>query len=321
MARLIDSVAGHEKQIEKLQHLQRMQRWPQALLLTGPSGIGKKKLAFAFSQMLICEKSDAACGVCGPCLRVEKNQSESLHFLAPDTELSRPVIKVEVVRELLSRLSLAGLTKNRVVIIDQAQTMNMQAANVLLKTLEEPGENVYFILIGEDIQQFLPTIRSRVQVLPFSVLTYEQTKKIKPQQPDWAYRSCRGQLDRLELLTSAEGVQKRSEALLLFEQFCEDKEFLITPDWKTQIKDRSWAQFNLNCWMQIIRDLVVLKSQARHFILNTDQYERLKKLYVLHSKKLLKLAENLLNAEKDLLGNADPVLVFESLWVQYARMD
>lgn len=321
MARLIESVVGHETQIEKLRHLRQSKRWPHALLLTGPSGIGKKKLAFAFAQMLICEKSEEACGVCGSCLRVAKNQSESLHFLAPDPEASKPVIKVEAVRDLLNTLSLVSLTENRVIIIDQAQVMNVQAANVLLKTLEEPASNVYFILIGEDVHQFLPTIRSRVQVLPFSVLTYEQTKKIKPQLPDWAYRSSRGQLDRLELLTSEEGVQKRNEALSLFEQFCEDQEFLLHAEWKTQIKDRSWAQFNLSCWLQIIRDLVVLKSQARQFILNTDQYERLKKLYSMHSQKLLKLADSLLVAEKDLLGNVDPVLVFESLWVQYARVD
>ena len=65
------------------------------------------------------------------------------------------------------------------------------------------------------------------------------------------------------------------------------------------------------CWLQIVRDLVILKTQAQKFILNTDQLERLKKLYSIQSKKLLWLAEKLVGAERDLLGNGDPVLIFE----------
>ena len=226
---------------------------------------------------------------------------------------------MEAIRELLDSLSLASLGGARVVLIDDAQTMNPQAANALLKTLEEPFENVFFILIGEDLLQFLPTIRSRVQVIRFAALSLAQIQAVRPGQPDWAYRSSRGQVDRLELLTSEEGTQKREEALGLFEQFCANEEFLLANDWRPLIKDRTWAQFNLICWMQIVRDLVILKTQAQKFILNTDQLDRLKKLYAIQSKKLLWLAEKLVGAERDLRGNGDPVLIFEDLWVKYAR--
>ena len=146
-------------------------------------------------------------------------------------------------------------------------------------------------------------------------------KKIKPQQSDWAYRSARGQADQLEKLTTPEGIQKREDAFIFFEQFCADPDFLLAANWKAFVKERSAAQYHLNCWMQLLRDLVVLKTQAQKFILNTDQAERLKKFYNLQTQKLLQLAENLVEAEKSLLGNADPTLVFENLWVKYARMD
>lgn len=321
MARMMDCIVGHAEPIRQLIAMKHHQRWPHALLFAGPSGVGKKKLALAMAQMLICPESPEACGVCGPCLRVEKQQSESLILITPDPEAAKPVIKVDAVRKLLDSLSLVGLGQARVVIIDQANTMNAQASNALLKTLEEPFENVYFILIGDEAQSFLPTIRSRTQAMRFNTLTVDELKKIKPGLPEWAYLGCRGQLDQLELLTSKEGISRREEALALFEQFCEDPDFLLATEWKTQLKDRATAQFSVKCWLQLVRDLLVLKTQAQQFILNIDQVGRLKKLYQIQSKKLLMLAENLLRAEQSLKGNAEPTLVFENLWVHYARMD
>lgn len=321
MARLIESLIGHVEQIQRLTTLKASGRWPHAMLFVGPSGIGKKKTALAFAQMLVCPVSPEACGQCGACLRLAKQQSESLLMVQPDPEAARPAIKVDDIRNVLDQLSLASMGVARVVIIDQADTMNAQAANALLKTLEEPFENVYFILIGREVQSFLPTIRSRSQVLRFTSLTEGDMRKIKPGEADWAYRSSRGQLDQLEILTSKEGIAKREEALALFEQFCTDPEFLLWPEWKTQLKERAQALFHLKCWLQMVRDLIVLKTQAKQFVMNTDQGERLKKLYQIQSRKLQNLSQNLLSAEQSLKGNADTILLFENLWVKYARVD
>lgn len=333
MARVIESVIGHESKVEKLLHLKKTNRWPHAFMFVGPSGIGKKKLALAFAQVLICPESTEACGLCGPCLRIEKMQCESLLLLEPDPELSRPVIKVEKVRDLLRSLSFAPLGISRVVIIDQAQTLNAQASNALLKTLEEPTENIYFILIANDQQQLLPTIRSRTQVMRFFALPYDQVKKIKPNLADWVYHSSRGQIDRAELLSSAEGASRRENALNFFAQFCQDNNFLAIKSWKDSVKDRAWALFSINCWLQMLRDAVVLKTQTAGILpnilpntrsnrlLNTDQVERLKLLCSLSANKLLWLGQGLVLAEKDINANVDPILVFESLWVRYARVD
>jgi DNA polymerase-3 subunit delta' len=322
MARIIDSVIGHKSEIAQLYKLKQAGRWPHAIMFVGPSGIGKKKIALAFAQLLVCEESTEACGVCGACIRIEKKQSESLIFLQPDAELARPVIKVEKVRDLLDSLSLAAIDGGaRVVIIDQAQSMNTQASNALLKTLEEPSENIFFLLIANDVHQFLPTIRSRTQVMRFTALGYDEVKTLKPNLPDWTYRSCRGQVDRLELLSSPEGKVRREEAFSFFEQFCSDHNFLTDKTWKDSVKDRSWALFSLNCWLQMVRDAVVLKTQAQKFILNTDQPDRLKELLTVPASKLLWLCQHIIRAEKDINSNADTSLVFENLWIQYARVD
>jgi DNA polymerase-3 subunit delta' len=321
MARIADSIVGHQAEIESLFSMREHGRFPHSFIFAGPSGIGKRLVALAMAQALVCEKNQRACGVCGPCLRIEKQQSESLFILKPEEEDAKPAIKVEAVRGLLESLSLANLGAARVVLIDPAQLMNAMAANALLKTLEEPAENLYFILIANDAQQFLPTIRSRSQVKRFSALSFEELKLVKPGQPDWAYRSARGQADLLETLTSAEGISRRTEALELFEKFCFDPNFLLDGSWRGAVKDRNWAQFNLKCWLQMTRDVLILKTQARQFIMNTDQVERLKRLYELSNAKLLAFADLIVSAERDINGNLDPTLVFDSMKVRYARMD
>lgn len=321
MARIIESVVGHHQEINQLFQIRKAGRWPHAMMFVGPSGIGKKKIALALAQALVCENSSEGCGVCGSCLRIEKTQSESLTIISPDAETARPVIKVDKIRELLEILSLASISQARVVIIDEAHTMNAQASNALLKTLEEPSENVFFILIANDVHQFLPTIRSRTQMMRFHSLSYDQIKMVKPQLPDWMYRSSRGQVERIEMLSSTEGSERRHEALEFFDQFIADENFLYDKKWRDEVKDRSWAIYVVNCWLQMTRDALILKNQTQKFILNTDQLDRLKKICDISMSRLLWLAQRLTLAEKDLNRNNDAVLVFEDLWVRYARVD
>ena len=323
MARIIDSTYGHKNQISKLNYLLTNNRFPQSMLFVGPNGIGKKRVALAVAQSLVCETTKEACGHCGPCLRVEKQQSESLFVVQPEGETGKKVsIKVEAIRDLLERLSLAPIGQARVVIVDSAHLMNEQAANAFLKTLEEPSENLYFILTTTEAQLLLPTIQSRVQMMRFPVLEIEHLKVIKPNEPDWAYRSSRGQLDRLEMLTSKQGLAERQEALQLLNDFCFNDDFLLFDEWRKSMReDRNWALFNVKCWLQIVRDAIVLKTQANKFVLNTDQSEFLKQLYELPAKKLHWFAKALLQAARDIQGNQDASLVIDSLRVKYARLD
>ncbi len=322
MARVVEALIGHTENKDRLFHLKAQKRWPHAFLFVGPTATGKKLAALSFAQMLICQNSDTACGVCGPCLRVEKQQSENLILVEPDTSLAKPVIKVEAIRSVLDALSLASWNGARVVIIDHAHQMNLQAANALLKTLEEPFENVYFFLLGPDVQQFLPTIRSRCQILGFRALTSDNLKKIKPGLADWAYQASRGQLDRLAQLTSADGIERRTESYELLERFILDKDFLQNNMWRSQVKDKTWTLFTISSWLQILYS--TLRAQALNetgtgfiSIEHTKYFNNLKEIT---KEKLFQLATELVLAEKDILGNADPVLIFEKMWVHYARV-
>lgn len=317
---LVETVVGHNLQIQNLKYAIAHNKLPHAMIFSGPNSIGKKKCAIAFAQILICEDQNAqhiaqACGVCGSCQRVEKNQSENLKIIIPDGAS----IKADQVRDVLDYLSLSNFGKNRVVIFDQAHLMNAVAANSLLKTLEEPYPNVYFILIGPEISNFMTTIKSRSQVIRFSSLTNDQLQIVKPGQQPWAYNCARGQVESLMQLATEDGQKLREDSLIYLEQFFSDKEFLFSDDFKKSVKDREQARLMLQIWNTMLRDVLILKTTAQKFVLNLDQTNRLKKLFQISSEKISDFTESLLQADRDLVGNGDSVLIFESLWVRYAR--
>lgn len=323
MARLMDGLIGHKTQIENLKHAASFQKLPHAMIFSGPSSVGKKKCAIALAQVLICENnnlknappSDSACGECGSCLRAAKLQSEDLKIIQPDGA----AIKAEQVRDVLDYLSLSNFGKNRVVIFDQAHLMNPTAANSLLKTLEEPYPNVFFILIGPEVSNFMSTIRSRSQVIRFSSLTQDQLQAIKPGHPVWAYSCARGQVEQLEQLTSADGQKLREDSLQILEMFWSDPEFIFSEDWKKTVKDREQARQMVHLWQTMIRDVLLLKTSAQKFVMNLDQSNRLKKLYQISTQKISDFSTGLLVLDRDLVGNCDSTLAFEALWVKYAR--
>jgi DNA polymerase-3 subunit delta' len=152
--------------------LQSKQRPAQALLIAGPRGVGKLALAQAWAQALLCEQPQAsgeACGRCAAChwfaagthpdfkalgLR-EKEGKEGESRLATAIEVEQAREAVEFVQMSTHR---AG---RRVVVVHPADSLNLAAANALLKVLEEPPLNTAFLLVSDQPRRLLPTIRSR----------------------------------------------------------------------------------------------------------------------------------------------------------------
>jgi DNA polymerase-3 subunit delta' len=150
--------------------------WPHALLIHGPRGIGKHALALGFAQALLCESPRAdhlACGECPGCRYAVAGQHPDLMRLElieideEDGEL-KPVDTITIAR-IRALIRFVTLTSHRqrakVAVIAPAERMNAQAANALLKTLEEPPPGT-FLILAADQQGLLPaTIRSRCRLL------------------------------------------------------------------------------------------------------------------------------------------------------------
>ncbi|MDH2917460.1 MAG: DNA polymerase III subunit delta' [Gallionella sp.] len=174
-------------QYESWQSLQGLRsRLPHALLIRGAQGIGKLDLALCFAQSLLCAspKSDGmACQECNSCHWFEQSSHPDFRLIQPDAMTAaddaeeksggkKPSreISVDQIRDLSSFATLSAHCGGyRVVVVYPAETMNNNAANSLLKTLEEPTDKLLFLLITHKPQQLLPTILSRC--LGFTVNT------------------------------------------------------------------------------------------------------------------------------------------------------
>lgn len=324
MARLIESIFAHQ---EKLQLWLKRPRSGSFLFL-GPSGVGKRKSAEALAQALVCEKNADSpalvpCGFCGACLRVEKKISESVMYVQPETVQ----IKMEQAQQVLEFLQLRSLGQARIIIIDPVTAMNMQAANALLKVLEEPPEGTYFFLLASSLAAVLPTIRSRSQILRFRSLSREELKKIHP-APDWVYRACQGSAESLLQLIDGDEIQLREKASELMSVFIQEKDFLTLPQWREFVKDKKTFTQVLHYWLSFLHDAWVLrglnegqKKKAEGQLYNPDQTRLLSALEKFSISELNHLTKKILSFEADLVIHRDPVLQLEELWVSSHSAD
>ena len=169
-------------------------RFPHAVLLHGPQGIGKRMLSETLAYRLIC--GPAAAGEVdmfgapvategqGPlAFNTESPQYHQLlaescpdyHVLQPDE--GKKSIGIKQVQNLLEVLTRSADTA-RTVIVDSLEDLTTEAANTLLKTLEEPRPGIYFILIAHQLSATLPTIRSRCRLMPVARLTDAETRQV-----------------------------------------------------------------------------------------------------------------------------------------------
>lgn len=155
-----------------LQHALIHQRISHAYLFEGPAGTGKLAAANAFAKALLCLQpvNGEACHTCQECRKFEHgNQSDVRYIIAEGLS-----IKIDQIRQLQRDLSYRTSSNRRMVyIIEQAEKMTIQAANSLLKFLEEPISPVVALLITSNEQAMLPTIRSRTMKVPFTPLAPE----------------------------------------------------------------------------------------------------------------------------------------------------
>lgn len=140
-------------------------RLPHALLLHGMAGLGKKTLASHMAAHLLCETADTlkiSCGRCFSCQQDMISEHPDCILLEPEGESRQ--IKIDKVRELFIALEQTTVRlKNRVILIMPAEALNLSSVNALLKRLEEPPPNTYFILVSDQPQQLPATLRSRCQ--------------------------------------------------------------------------------------------------------------------------------------------------------------
>ena len=183
-------------------------RLAHALLLQGDPGIGKGAMAAAIAKGLLCETAATerparmACGSCPSCRWFDAGNHPDLRILEPiekDGKLARD-ISINQIRDLDEFIGMTAFRDGaRLVVIDPAETMNVPAANALLKMLEEPGARTWFILVTHQPDALAPTVRSRCRTVVVPTPTLAQQRAwlvaqtgVPPKDADQLLAFCGG---------------------------------------------------------------------------------------------------------------------------------
>jgi DNA polymerase-3 subunit delta' len=169
-------IYGHNRQITILKQAIQNNRLAGSYLFAGMSGIGKKLVAISLAKALNCEgRSLNFCNNCPSCKKINHGNHPEVIVIIPQNNL----ITIDIIRKIKQQLKFKSIfARIRVFIIDDCHKMNNQAANALLKTLEETPKKTLFILITSNPHKLLPTIVSRCQRITFSPLNSKKIEKL-----------------------------------------------------------------------------------------------------------------------------------------------
>lgn len=171
-----NEVLGHDRALSIVKAYLANSSFSGAYIFSGPEGIGKKLVAKIIASQLNCTaESDRPCGVCASCLKVQKEAHPDLHII----QNGQSQIKIEDIREILRQANFRPYEgRAKVFIIDNAHKLNIEAANSLLKVLEEPPKDVAIILVTHKPQNIIKTVLSRCKRIKFSPLIRAQLETV-----------------------------------------------------------------------------------------------------------------------------------------------
>jgi len=277
-----DAFIGNRRIIERLRTKLREDRFPHGLIFAGPEGIGKRTCALMVAKALNCVNAgpDDFCDACPQCHKI--NAGTHLDVIRIGIEEDASEIKIAQVRQALQMLGLKPFEgKAKIFVIDPANAMNAAAANALLKGLEEPPENSFFILLSTNIHELIMTVRSRSQAYHFSPLTLEELRAATPGADELLLRWSRGSIGALRSMDVAILKQRREIVVDFLETVIQASE--------TDFRDltaasgdlaRSKNDFESYLAMMgvVLGDLLYIHEGAHHKIVNVDIQSRLQKL-------------------------------------------
>ena len=261
-------IIGHEQIIEHLQNAIKMDKISHAYILNGPDKSGKKMLAEAFAMTLQCEKGGSSpCGECHSCRQaVSHNQPDIIYVQheKPNT-LSVDDIRTQVNHDIEVK---PYASPYKIYIIDEAEKMNVQAQNALLKTIEEPPAYAVILLLTTNADLFLPTIRSRCVMLNLKAVEDSVIKKFlmeEKQVPDYQADICvafaQGNVGKAIALASSDDFNElKAAAIQLMKRIREIDLYELSE----AVKQISEFKLQINDYFDIMmiwyRDILVYKA-------------------------------------------------------------
>jgi len=313
--KIFEKIKGHDPIVKNLMNAVKSPSRPHALLFAGPSGVGKKLCAFAWAQGLLCEsKAGVPCGKCSACLRVEKFQHPDLLFVGLHDAAT---IKIDQIRDIQNFISLRSFEgRAKVVIIDESQAMTAQGANSLLKTLEEPPEHSFFVLVTSNRSGVLPTIQSRCQRTLFGSLGPDDLRELFPGMAPWVFDLAQGRADSALRFSDESYKKLRAAALKVLRDLPRVRTFEGFMSLEPLVEERESALFAIHCWGSWVKAASSFKLGAKATLIPEEKtvIEDFSKSYT--SKQLLDMGQKILRLEQDIQANINKNLAFEKFWLE-----
>jgi DNA polymerase III subunit delta' len=311
---------GNERLVAALRGALRTQRVPHALLFTGPRGVGKYTLARMFAQAANCGRlPDDFCGECETCKRIslladpqklieqglaERGESADaatvervplilqshpdVWALVPDpvrlkTPVARPMLRVGQLRAVQRAAYFQPMGRRRVFILDSAETMRWDVANVFLKILEEPPGSATLILTAPSPHVLLPTIVSRCLQFHFAPLPQAEVEKIlqektdrKPADRKLAAQLSEGSPGLAMEMDVEQTVKRRRDALRVLDRTARAEGYAqLFADTSALAKDRDTSfEDQIQVFYSLLGDLLEITSGAKQPVLRNPHLSR-----------------------------------------------
>ena len=318
-----DDILGHEQNKEFLARLLQPGDRPHALLFYGPDGIGKKQLALRFARTFLClSEAERPCGRCESCRLINLEEHSFAHpdFMLVEQEAPGKDLKIEQIKDMSKQAAFApALSACKVCVIDAADRMTVEAANSLLKLLEEPPPNWMFIMIASRWERHLPTILSRVIQLRFDqiplALTQDALTKRGLEQAELLARLAGGSLGAAINMDAAGAIGYRDQALEFLEALplAQPMRYVASQPW-LESYDKQGGLLFTEMLLFLARDALLLQNGLEEQIYNCDCTDRLRRLAAGWPASHLKQAADVAQqAYQAIESNAGAKLVLETV--------
>jgi DNA polymerase-3 subunit delta' len=213
-----DALVGQPRAVGLLRAAASGHGMSHAFLFTGPPGSGRSNAAVAFAAALQCEEQPPGCGTCHSCRTVLGGSHADVGVVRTD----RLSIGVDEVRELVRRSALAPVGRRwQIIVVEDADRLTDQAANALLKAVEEPSERTVWMLCAPTVEDLLPTIRSRCRLVALTTPSVEEvaaflvrTDGVDAGLASYCARASQGHIGRARALARDEGARDRRKEVV-----------------------------------------------------------------------------------------------------------
>lgn len=324
-------IIGHDRAVSLLGQSLATGRLSHAYLFTGPEHIGKTTLARELAAALNCTGAEAPCGECSACRKIAAGNHADVQVIGlgqSDNGAESKVITIEQIKDMQHDASLPPFEgKHKVFIIEQAELLSIEAANCLLKTLEEPSPNVTFILLTENERLLPETVVSRclrLELLPGPadvIAAALQERGCDAERAALLARLCHGRPGWAVGAAADEDIlaARRDDVGLLLGLMiapCEER-FAWAGQVASKFTQNRRAVYGmLETWRDYWRDLMLVKLGRRDMITHIDREAELAETAAAYRLEQIRdFVNRIEDAGQHLRRNVNPRLALEVLMI------